>query len=80
MAVIGTVLMLILCTYIPPSKYWGEGGGVVHKLFKYPTSFQGLSSSHPLERERGGKKRDPGNEVVKHRLCVDFVLRDLCYQ
>ena len=24
---------------------------------------QGLSSSHPLERERGGKKRDPGNEV-----------------
>ena len=30
----------------------------------YQPRSHGLSSSHPLERERGGgRKRDPGNEV-----------------
>ena len=63
--------MLILSTYILPPNI-GEVALYTRYLSTQPRS-QSLSSSHPLERERGGKKRDPGNEVVKHRLCVDLV-------
>ena len=55
----------------PPSKYWG--GGVVHKIFKHPTSFpESLFFPPPGARERWEEER-PGKEVVKHRLCVDLV-------
>ena len=36
---------------------------------------QGFSFSHPLERERGGKNKDPKNEVAFRRfLCLLILL------
>ena len=39
---------------------------VVYPIYFMDTRSQGLSSSRPLERERGGKMRGPGNEVAAY--------------